>query len=99
MNTRIPVQPNSIYLLRLINQGAFVGQCFYIEDHTFQIVEVDGVYTEPTEASILYLSVAQRYSILLKTKDTIDKNYAIVTVTDSSLLDTIPPTLQLNNTN
>lgn len=99
LNTSIPVQPNSTYHIRLINIGAFVGQYFYIEDHSFTIVEVDGVYTEPTEASLIYIGVAQRYSILVTTKDTTDKNYAIVTVADSTLLDTIPSDLKLNNTN
>ncbi|KAJ9148850.1 Iron transport multicopper oxidase FET3 [Pleurostoma richardsiae] len=99
MNSSFAVEPNTTYLIRLINHGAFVGQYFYIEDHTFQIVEVDGVYTEPTEASLLYISVAQRYSILLTTKNSTDKNYPIVTVADSSLLDVISPDLQLNNTN
>lgn len=99
MNTSISVKPDSTYLLRLINHGAFVGQYFYIEDHSFKIVEIDGVYTEPTEADMLYISVAQRYAILLTTKNTTDKNYAIVTVADSTLLDTIPSDLQLNNTN
>ena len=99
LNSSIPVEPDKTYLLRLINMGAFVGQYFYIEDHTFQIVEVDGVYTEPTNASMIYIAVAQRYSILVKTKNETDKNYAMVMVADSSLLDTIPPDLQLNNTN
>lgn len=99
MNSSLAVEPNTTYLLRLINQAAFVGQYFYIEDHSFQIVEVDGVYTEPTEADLIYISAAQRYSVLLTTKNTTDQNYAIVTVADSSLLDTIPSDLQLNNTN
>ena len=99
MNTSIPVEPNTTYMFRLINIGAFVGQYFYIENHTFQIIEVDGVYTEPTEASILYIGVAQRYSILLTTKNETDTNYAIVTVADSKLLDYIPEHLKLNNTN
>ncbi|KAK1762020.1 iron transport multicopper oxidase FET3 [Phialemonium atrogriseum] len=99
LNTKIPVQPNSTYLLRLINHGAFVAQYFYIEGHTFEIVEVDGVYTEPAEAEILYIAIAQRYSVLLKTKNTTDANFAIVTVADTQLLDTITPNLQLNNTN
>jgi iron transport multicopper oxidase len=98
-NTSIPVKPNTTYLLRLVNIGAFVAQYFYIEDHTFRIVEIDGVYTEPTEADTLYISVAQRYSILVTTKGSTDQNYAIVTVADSRLLDTIPPDLRLNNTN
>lgn len=64
-NSSLPVKPNTTYLIRLINIGAFVGQYFYVEDHTFRIVEIDGVYTEPTEADTLYISTAQRYSILL----------------------------------
>lgn len=95
----LTVKPNTTYLLRLINTGAFVAQYFYIEDHTFTIVEIDGVYTEPTEADTLYIAVAQRYSVLLTTKNTTDKNYPIVTVADSTLLDTIPSDLRLNYTN
>ncbi|KAE8442783.1 hypothetical protein EG329_002871 [Mollisiaceae sp. DMI_Dod_QoI] len=98
-NTSLPVKPNTTYLIRLINVGAFVSQYFYIEDHNFTIVEIDGVYTEPTEADILYLAIAQRYSILLTTKNSTDTNYAIVTVADSVLLDGIPSDLKLNNTN
>jgi iron transport multicopper oxidase len=99
LNSSLSVQPNTTYLLRLINTGAFVAQYFYIEDHTFQIVEIDGVYTEPTEADTLYIAIAQRYSILVTTKNTTDKNYPIVTVVDSVLLDTVPSNLQLNYTN
>lgn len=99
IKTNLVVEPNTTYLLRLINVAAFVGQYFYIEGHNFTIVEVDGVYTEPTEASLIYISAAQRYAVLLTTKNTTDQNYGIVTVADSSLLDTIPSMLQLNNTN
>ncbi|QGA20243.1 hypothetical protein EYB26_007945 [Talaromyces marneffei] len=95
----LPVKPNTTYLLRLINIGAFVAQYFYIEDHTMTIVEIDGVYTEPAEADILYIAAAQRYSVLLTTKNTTDKNYPIVTLADSELLDTIPSNLRLNYTN
>lgn len=96
----LSVKPNTTYLIRLMNVGAFVAQYFYIEDHTFQIVEIDGVYTEPTEADVLYIAVAQRYAILLTTKDTDQgQNYPIVTMADSTLLDTIPSDLLLNNTN
>ncbi|CAI7619413.1 unnamed protein product [Penicillium manginii] len=94
----LPVKPGESYLLRLINVGAFVAQYFYIEDHTFKIVEIDGVYTEPTEVSTLYIAVAQRYTILVEAKNSTDKNYPIVMVADSQLLDTIPSDLQLNVT-
>ena len=99
MNSSIPVEAGKTYLFRLINIGAFVAQYFYIEDHTFRIVEIDGVYTEPTEADMLYIAVAQRYSILVTMKNSTEKNYPIVTVADSVLLDKIPENLQLNNTN
>ncbi|KAK6369278.1 uncharacterized protein PV06_08474 [Exophiala oligosperma] len=98
-NSSIAVKPDTTYLIRLINIGAFVSQYFYIENHTFRVVEIDGVYTEPTESDLLYLSPAQRYSFLLTTKNTTDKNFPIVTVADSELLDVILPDLLLNNTN
>lgn len=99
LNTSIPIQPNTTYMLRLINTGAFVAQYFYIEDHNFTIVEIDGVYVEPAVAETLYIAAAQRYSILVTTKETTDRNYNIVTVADSVLLDTISSDLRLNNTN
>ncbi|KAA8642428.1 hypothetical protein EYZ11_005607 [Aspergillus tanneri] len=98
-NSSIAVQPGKTYLMHLINMGAFVGMFFYIEDHSFKIIEIDGVYTEPKEADMLYLSVAQRYAILVTTKNSTTKNYPIVTIADSSLLDVISPDLQLNYTN
>lgn len=97
--TNIPVKPNTTYLIRLINISAFVAQYFYIEGHNFTIVEIDGVYTDPTEADLLYIAVAQRYSILVTTKNQTDQNYGIVTLADSVLLDVIPSHLQLNSTN
>ena len=99
LNSKLTVKPNTTYLIRLINIGAFVAQYFYIEGHNFTIVEVDGIYTEPTEADVLYIAIAQRYAILLTTKNSTDTNYAIVTIADSVLLDTIPSDLQLNQTN
>ncbi|KAJ6113454.1 hypothetical protein N7523_006771 [Penicillium sp. IBT 18751x] len=99
MNTNITVEAGKTYLIRLINVSAFVAQYFYIEDHTFKIVEIDGVYVDATEADTLYISVAQRYSILVTMKNSTEKNYPIVTVADSVLLDTVPSDLQLNHTN
>ncbi|KAL2871455.1 putative ferrooxidoreductase Fet3 [Aspergillus lucknowensis] len=99
LGSRIPVEAGKTYLMRLINIGAFVAQYFYIEDHSFRIVEIDGVYVDAQETDMLYISVAQRYSILVTMKNSTDRNYPIVTVADSVLLDAIPPSLQLNQTN
>lgn len=43
-----------------------------------QIVEVDGVWTEPANASMIYISSAQRYSVLVTTKNETNANYAMV---------------------
>lgn len=81
------------------NIATFVGQYFWIENHTVRIVEINGVYFDETEAESLYLSVVQRYSILVTMKNSSEKNYGTVMVADSSLLDTTPSDLLLNQTN
>jgi iron transport multicopper oxidase len=75
---KVPVQPGKTYLFRMINIGAFAGQYFWIEGHNITIVEVDGVYTEPAEASMIYLSTAQRYSFLVTAKNDTSANFAFV---------------------
>ena len=77
-NTTFRVQPGKTYLIHIVNIGAFAAQYLWFEGHTFKIVEVDGVWTEQAEASMIYVTAAQRYSILLTTKDTADQNFAIV---------------------
>jgi iron transport multicopper oxidase len=99
LNSSVAVKPNTTYLIHIMNMGALPSIFMWIEDHDFQIVEVDGVYTEPTTAEIIYITPAQRYSILLKTKETTDKNFGIVSVFDQTMFDVIPDDLQLNQTN
>ena len=99
MASKWSVEPNTTYLVRLINIGSFVSHYFYIEGHNFTIVEVDGVYTEPATTDMLYIAVGQRYSVLLTTKDSTDENYAVVNIFDSTQLAIIPSTLALNQTN
>jgi iron transport multicopper oxidase len=77
-NLTIPVEPGKTYLLRLANIGAFASQYFWIEDHEMQIVEVDGVWTEPANASMIYIASAQRYSVLVTMKNESTANYAMV---------------------
>lgn len=77
-NHTISVQPGKTYLFRLVNIGAFAGQYVWFEGHNMTIVEVDGVYTKPLEASMIYLSVAQRCSFLITARNDTDSNFAIV---------------------
>lgn len=99
MDVSVPVKPNTTYLLHIMNIGALGNIYFWFEDHNFTIVEIDGVYVEPTNASVLFVTPAQRYTVLLKTKDTTDKNYAIVSVFDIGSFDTPEDCKTLNTTN
>ncbi|MCJ1277138.1 hypothetical protein MMC21_004948 [Puttea exsequens] len=97
-NLTTPVQPDKIYMFRIINMGAFAGQYFWIEGHTMQIVEVDGIYTNPAAADMIYLTAAQRYSVLVTTKSDTSTNFVYVASMDQDLFDTIPATLNPNVT-
>lgn len=98
-NNSWAVQPNTTYFLRIVNLGGFVTQYLWMEDHEFEVVEVDGIYVEKNTTDMLYITVAQRYGVLVKTKETADKNYAFMSKFDDSMLDVIPDELQLNSTN
>jgi len=54
------------------------------------IVEVDGVYTEQQTVESLYVTVAQRYSVLVRTKDDTNTNYAISAALDTKMFDHVP---------
>lgn len=94
-NSTILFEPNQTYFLRLINVGLFASQYVYIEDHEFIIVEVDGVYVEPKKVDYLYITVGQRYGVLVKSKPTRDRNYAFMQKFDDTMLDVIPEDLRL----
>ncbi|KAI0809539.1 Cupredoxin [Xylaria sp. FL0064] len=97
-NLTLAVQPGKTYLFRMINIGAFAGQYVWFEGHNMTIVEVDGVYHQPAEAEMIYISAAQRYSFLLATKNETTANYAFVASMDTSLFDTLPADLNYNVT-
>jgi iron transport multicopper oxidase len=77
-NLTVPVEPGKTYFLRLSNIGAFAGQYFWIEGHTMKIIEVDGVYTEPAEADMIYITAAQRYGVLVTTKNDTSANFPMM---------------------
>ncbi|OAA79252.1 iron transport multicopper oxidase FET3 precursor [Akanthomyces lecanii RCEF 1005] len=97
-NLTLPVQPGKTYMFRVINIGAFAGQYLWIEGHTMQIVEVDGVYTKTAPAERVYISAAQRVSFLLTTKNDTSANFPIVASMDTTLFDTLPDDLNYNST-
>lgn len=93
------VKPDTTYFLRIANMGMFTSQFLYIEDHTFTIVEVDGVLIEPKEVDYLYIAVAQRYGVLVKTKENAGKNFRFINAMDQEMLDSVPDDLEIISTN
>ncbi|KAF2740803.1 iron transport multicopper oxidase FET3 precursor [Polyplosphaeria fusca] len=97
-NLTVSITPGKTYLFRMVNMGAFAAQYVWFEHHTMQIVEVDGIYTEPTDADMIYMTAAQRYSVLITAKNTSDANFAFVGSMDQDLFDVIPDGLNPNVT-
>ncbi|KAL7624079.1 hypothetical protein AAE478_005636 [Parahypoxylon ruwenzoriense] len=97
-NLKVHVEPGKTYLFRVINIGAFAGQYLWFEGHNMTIVEVDGVYHQPAEADMIYLSTAQRCSFLVTIKNETTTNYAFVASMDTTLFDTLPDDLNYNVT-
>lgn len=97
-NLSVKIQPGKTYLFRFINMAAFAAQYVWFEEHTMKIVEVDGVYTEPTDAKMLYLTAAQRFSVLVTAKNDTSRNFAFVGSMDEDLFDDVPEGLNSNVT-
>jgi iron transport multicopper oxidase len=90
-NTKFNVKPKTTYLVHVLNIGSFVGAYLKIDGHEMTIVEADGVYTESQAVDELYLTVAQRYSVLVTTKDDTSQNSAILSTLDTSMFVDFPP--------
>ncbi|KAK3683920.1 Cupredoxin [Podospora appendiculata] len=97
-NLEVLVKPGKTYLFRMVNIGAFAGQYVWFEGHNITILEVDGIYTQPAEASMIYLSAAQRCSFLLTTRNDTVGNFPFVASMDTTLFDKLPEELNWNVT-
>lgn len=82
-NLTVPIQPGQTYLFRLANVGAFAGQYIWFEGHNMSIVEVDGVYTQPAEAEMIYLSAAQRISFMITMRNDSSANFPFMASMDT----------------
>lgn len=89
--------PGKTYRIRLINMSAFAMFTFQIDNHDLEIIEVDGVDTVPYKVSLLTISAAQRFSILVVAKNSTDLNYLMHVDMDPSMFNVVPPTLNLSN--
>lgn len=82
-SVNVTVQPGKTYLFRMINIGAFAGQYIWFEGHNMTIVELDGVYTQPQQATMIYLSAAQRCSFLITARNDTSANFPFMASMDT----------------
>ncbi|KAJ2775082.1 ferroxidase fet3 [Coemansia nantahalensis] len=73
--TTLRFTPGKTYRLRLINVSGTGMVRFGIEQHTMQVIEVDGIDTEIKEVHSVQLAVGQRTSVLVTAKNSSDSNY------------------------
>ncbi|KAI9505375.1 Cupredoxin, partial [Coemansia spiralis] len=73
--TKISMAPGKRYRLRLLNVSGTGMVRFGIEQHTMQIIEIDGVDTEMKEVNSVQLSAGQRTSVIVTAKDSAEFNY------------------------
>jgi iron transport multicopper oxidase len=76
-NGQFAMVPGKKYLFRIINTGAFTPVYLQFDQHDMTVVEVDGVYVNQCTASQLFITVAQRYSVIITAKATNTQNFAI----------------------
>ena len=69
------VQSGKSYRLRLINHSSFFSFWFSIDNHTIEIVEIDGQAIEPVIFRGVNVNIGQRYSIIVHTNQTAGNYY------------------------
>ncbi|KAG0164114.1 hypothetical protein DFQ30_010503 [Apophysomyces sp. BC1015] len=97
-NSSLTFTPGKTYRLRLINVSAFSRFYFSIDGHELDLIETDGVDIQRTTVDSVYLSAAQRLSVLVKAKNETSLNYYMHADMDTAMFDTVPASLQPNIT-
>jgi len=98
-NVNLNVKPGTTYFLRIINYSAFSQIYLTFDQHEVTIIEIDGIYTVPRTVETLYIAVAQRYGVLLKTKSSTSTNYAGLAKLDQTGFNGYPDLSPLQNPN
>lgn len=98
INDSLTFEPGKTYRLRLINMAGFSMFYFSIDGHSMDIIEVDGVAVQRQTVQSVYLTTAQRISVLVTAKNTTDTNYYIHADMNSDMFDTVPSDLAVNIT-
>ncbi|KIM52502.1 Ferroxidase [Scleroderma citrinum Foug A] len=97
-NSTLPFVAGRRYRLRVINTSALATFFFWIDGHSMQIIEADGIDVQEYPVDALNLAVAQRYSVLVDARNDTSSNWMIHANMDPTMFDHVPSTLQLNVT-
>ncbi|KAF9151186.1 ferroxidase fet3 [Linnemannia schmuckeri] len=97
-NTQFSFVPGKIYRLCIINMSTLAMFHIHIDGHDMNIIVIDGVDVQRTTVKTFPISAAQRYSVLVTTKNITANNFLIHGDMDPEMFDTVPDTLQMNLT-
>jgi iron transport multicopper oxidase len=97
-NVKLAVEPDTTYLVHIISMTSFSQIYVHFDQHDLTIIAIDGVYVEPRKVSTVYVLSAQRFDVLLTTKNNTDQNYAFVSNLDPTKFSSLPGYLQANAT-
>lgn len=69
---------------------------FSIDNHTMDVIEVEGVDTQRETVTNIFLAAAQRYSVLVTAKNDTSFNYYMHADMNPDMFDVVPDDLQLS---
>jgi FtsP/CotA-like multicopper oxidase with cupredoxin domain len=84
------VDSGKAYRLRLINHSTFFSFWFSVDNHTLEIVEIDGVEIEPVTFRGVNVNIGQRYSVIIRTNQTVGNYYMRANFPTSCFLPFVP---------
>lgn len=90
--------PGQRTLFHIISMAVYANIYLTFQGHDFTIVEVDGIATEPMQATMLHLSSGQRYGIIITGKSKSTQNYAIMACLDPEIFGDDAPITNANTT-
>lgn len=84
-NATMVFEAGKTYRIRVINMAALAMFYVAMDQHQMQIIEMDGVETEPYDIDFLSAAVAQRYSVLVTAKNETGTNYALSVIQNQDM--------------
>ena len=73
-----------------MNRSTLISYCFSIDNHTIEIVELDGVEVEPMPFQGVDINIGQRYSVIVRANQTVGNFYMRATLQKTCFLPLIP---------